>query len=76
MKIIIIGGGDIASNGIIPTVGGKCIPANECDIRNYDQVLNVISKEKCDDVTFGILSGPTTPNSAKPDLTRSVKSSF
>jgi NAD(P)-dependent dehydrogenase (short-subunit alcohol dehydrogenase family) len=48
MKIIIIGGGDIASNGIIPTVGGKCIPANECDIRNYDQVLNVISKEKPD----------------------------
>jgi NAD(P)-dependent dehydrogenase (short-subunit alcohol dehydrogenase family) len=48
MKIIIIGGGDIASNGIIPTVGGKCISANECDIRNYDQVLNVVSKEKPD----------------------------
>ena len=36
-------------------------------------IVNVISKEKCEDVTFGIVIGPATPNSAKPDFTRNVK---
>lgn len=48
MKIIIIGGGDIATNGIIPTVGGKVIPANECDVTSYEQVFKIISNEKPD----------------------------
>ena len=36
-------------------------------------IVNVISKEKCEDVTFGIVIGPTTPNSTKPDFIRNVK---
>lgn len=48
MKTIIIGGGDIAENGIIPTIGGISIPITECDVRNYKNVLETISKEKPD----------------------------
>ena len=48
MNIIIIGGGDIAVNGIVPTVGGKVITASKCDITNYKEVLKTISKEKPD----------------------------
>ncbi|MEY4371015.1 MAG: hypothetical protein RIQ48_731 [Pseudomonadota bacterium] len=48
MKIIIIGGGDIATNGIIPIVGGKNISQKDCDITNYKDVLKVINIEKPD----------------------------
>jgi NAD(P)-dependent dehydrogenase (short-subunit alcohol dehydrogenase family) len=50
MKTIIIGGGDIAINGIIPAIGGTVIPVSQCDVRNYNEVLRVISKEKPDAV--------------------------
>ena len=48
MKTIIIGGGDIAENGIIPLVGGISINKADCDISNYDEVNNIISNEKPD----------------------------
>ena len=48
MKIIIIGGGDIATNGIVPNIGGIVIPNTQCDVRNYNEVFEVISKEKPD----------------------------
>jgi NAD(P)-dependent dehydrogenase (short-subunit alcohol dehydrogenase family) len=48
MKITIIGSGDIAENGIIPIVGGISIQASQCDIRNYDSVLKIISENKPD----------------------------
>ena len=35
MKVLIIGGGDIADNGIIPVVGGISISKSECNINNY-----------------------------------------
>jgi NAD(P)-dependent dehydrogenase (short-subunit alcohol dehydrogenase family) len=56
MKIIIIGGGDIAENGIIPTVGGVSIQISQCDVRNYDSVLKTICENKPDVVicTAGI----------------------
>jgi NAD(P)-dependent dehydrogenase (short-subunit alcohol dehydrogenase family) len=46
MKIIIMGGGDIAENGIIPVVGGTSIPMTQCDVRDYNQVIETISYEK------------------------------
>jgi NAD(P)-dependent dehydrogenase (short-subunit alcohol dehydrogenase family) len=46
MKIIIIGGGDIAENGIIPTIGGTSILISQCDVRDYNQVFEIIVKEK------------------------------
>jgi len=52
MKIIIIGGGDIAENGIIPTVGGISIPMIQCDVRDYNQILEIISKENPDVVIY------------------------
>jgi len=56
MKTIIIGGGDIAENGIIPTIGGTSILISQCDVRDYNQVLETISKEKPETVicTAGI----------------------
>lgn len=48
MKTIIIGGGDIAINGIVPNIGGIVIPNIQCDVRNYNEVFEVISKEKPD----------------------------
>lgn len=37
-KVLIIGGGDIANNGITPLIGGVCITRETCDIRNYTEV--------------------------------------
>ena len=56
MKVLIIGGGDIADNGIIPVVGGISISKSECNINNYNSVFNTIAEHKPDTVicTAGI----------------------
>ncbi len=42
MSILIIGGGDIANNGIIPKVGGVSVTHEDFDIRDYEQVKELV----------------------------------
>ncbi len=43
-KILIIGGGDIAANGIIPLLGGVSLTRDDCDVRDYNSVANQIKQ--------------------------------
>tara|TARA_R110000824_G_scaffold6928_1_gene31737 strand:- start:28 stop:675 length:648 start_codon:yes stop_codon:yes gene_type:complete len=44
MSILIVGGGDIADNGIVPIVGGISVTHEDCDIRNYRQVEGLLKE--------------------------------
>jgi NAD(P)-dependent dehydrogenase (short-subunit alcohol dehydrogenase family) len=48
--ILIIGGGDIADNGIVPLLGGTCLTEEDCDIRNFLSIESKIAKLKPDTV--------------------------
>lgn len=37
-KILIVGGGDIAMNGVIPLLDGVSLTRDDCDVRDYDSV--------------------------------------
>ncbi len=43
-NILIIGGGDIADNGIVPLLGGVCVTKEGCDVRDYNSVESQIIK--------------------------------
>ena len=45
-NILIVGGGDIADNGIIPLLGGVSITKQHCDIRDYESIEKEIIKYK------------------------------
>ena len=42
--ILIIGGGDIALEGIIPVVGGVSVSHMDCDVRDYQSISDIIKK--------------------------------
>jgi NAD(P)-dependent dehydrogenase (short-subunit alcohol dehydrogenase family) len=43
-NILIIGGGDIAAEGIVPVVGGILVDKSNCDVRDYEQLEDVFNK--------------------------------
>ena len=51
-KILIVGGGDIATQGIIPQVGGIIVNKIDCDVRSYDTVNKIMEKELPDTVIY------------------------
>lgn len=55
-KILIVGGGDIADNGIKPLLGGISVTKDDCDVRDYKSIENQILKYKPETVicTAGI----------------------
>lgn len=46
MDIVILGGGGIASQGIVPVVGGEIINRAECDVRYMNDVVRVLATRK------------------------------
>ena len=48
MKILIIGGGDMAESGIVPIVGGEIVTQPECDVRKASQVEAVLMEAQPD----------------------------
>jgi NAD(P)-dependent dehydrogenase (short-subunit alcohol dehydrogenase family) len=47
-NILIIGGGDIADNGIIPVVGGVAVTKRECNVCDYSDLMKVFELHKPD----------------------------
>lgn len=43
MNILIIGGGDIATEGIIPVLGGQVVSYQDCDIRDIDHLFSIVA---------------------------------
>lgn len=41
---LIFGGGDIATKGIVPIIGGKVLSLKDCDVRNTIEVENAFDK--------------------------------
>jgi len=51
-KILLIGGGDIALEGVVPIVGGSCVAHPECDVRDYMSIHRIIERESPDTVIY------------------------
>lgn len=69
MKVMIIGGGDMATKGIAPVIGGaEIVTEPECDVRYYNQVEGVIDEARPEVVivTAGV-SHPETVEDSNPE---------
>ena len=65
--IAIFGGGEIASKGIVPAVGGTLVPYEDCDVRNIHEVTRTVERLRPETVIF--TAGVSRPRSvvvAKP----------
>jgi NAD(P)-dependent dehydrogenase (short-subunit alcohol dehydrogenase family) len=69
-NILIIGGGDIADNGIIPLLGGRSLNKKDCDVRDYKSIEKQIVDFKPQTVicTAGVSHVSDIKNSSIQDI--------